>query len=83
MGDQEVVEFIVSRIKRFFRTPVNAHCDFDNPTSPHHILWLCGEIGKADPIKRSCWTGFLLGVMISHGLVDVEKERQIIEQLLA
>lgn len=82
MGDQEVVGRVVSHIQRFFQSSGPIYCDLDNPTSPHHILWICSQISNVDAIKRSHWMGFLLGVMILHGLVDIEKERAIIQQVL-
>lgn len=82
MGDQEVVESIVVRLKRLLTTPEAVRCDLEHPTSSHHILWMCDEIMKVDLPKRTGWIGFLLGVMILHGLVDIDKEREIIRHLV-
>lgn len=82
MEDQEVIDGIVSRIRRFFISPDFVCCDVDNPTSPHHILWMCNQIHTVDLNKKSQWAGFLLAVMISNGLVDVDKEQAMLQQIM-
>ena len=82
MGDQEVLDRIVFLIRSLFKTSEGIRCDLDNPTSPHHLLWVCNQIPAADLNKKTQWLSFLLAVMIINGLVDIENEREIIKQVL-
>lgn len=47
--------------------------------SAEHLRWLCGELlnnlGRMPPDKSGRWIGFIQGVMVCNGVLDVDEER--------
>lgn len=63
---------------------LKAEMDEGNPTSLQHLLWMLLMI-KNDPgmsiTKRHRWLGYIQGVLVCRGLINVAEERDITRPL--
>ncbi|CAH7391354.1 conserved hypothetical protein [Vibrio chagasii] len=53
-------------------------CNGNDPTCYHHLAWMLTEIAKNEmsPTKANRWLGYVQGVMVGDGLLDVNQERE-------
>jgi hypothetical protein len=56
----------------------------EDPTNPKHILWMLNEIhkGEMETTKLHRWLGYVQGVMVCQGHINVQEERELTRPLL-
>ena len=58
--------------------------DSDNPTSLNHLYWMTCQV-QADALSSETrchrWLGYVQGVLVMKGLLDVEEERNFTRKI--
>jgi hypothetical protein len=73
MSNKELTEHFVSVVKPFINCD-SAQYDSLNMTSSHHLMWMIENMDGE--VKSAKFLGFIIGIMIANGMVDIENEHK-------
>lgn len=80
---------ITSRYKSLLRLHSDDHLSPEEspetPTRPSHLLWMLERLerGEMGDLKTHRWLGYIQGVMVSEGLLNVQEERDLTRPILS
>lgn len=78
MASIDKIRELVNHLQSKITTKEDIRCDEDNPTSPHHLLWMCKQVTALDEVTASLWVGYIQGVMLMENMIDVESEKKVL-----